>query len=626
MRVSAVKSKKNLVEGRSYPLNLLLVGCHLVCLYFTLDAFLNVEPYPIVWKIASFALLLLTSAALVILKGFYMYSYLARFGLALVLLIAGFGKLNDPVGFAEILRNYLQDDSLNLWMIAQFSRDWFSLESYLESAQSWAIVLSIAEILLGLMLLFHLLYKLAVWLVLPLFLILGVVSWFNYSCDSKATMERQFSLNKNDATANEFLARSFVDGNLQLVEQNATAFIFKETVAQYCPSQCGCLGADQSTFFGVDHTSKVAFEMILIGLVFSLILFITQFQMLPNSPAENTGLGILIWLFILVHGIITAWFWLVFLSGIILYLTLNLKRFGIGFLKNAFGALVVLAALLFGLVYYVISYEPLTDFRSYTLGSDLKVYLERDDNGATEKIFVYRDKRNQKDLFLSEENHATSMIWEDTNYVFLRMHDFNMIAGFGAHLKGFNPLLNVRHLSDNQELNAFIQPAYEAYFEELVEVKNIKNKNITVLRKAEFSAEMEKDTTLLIKRFTGVPADVDFVSMQDLILNTDLVFVWVVKRVSLISDEDWQKIRELNAELLKEEISFVVVGANTLDEWLAYSKYTSRDVAYLNLYHNELMNICRSNVCLMLLQNGVVAGKYPLSGLPKYETMRSKIK
>jgi energy-coupling factor transporter transmembrane protein EcfT len=348
--------------------------------------------------------------------------------------------------------------------------------------------------------------------------------------------------------------------------------------------------------------------------------------MLSNSAAENTGLGILLWLFILVHGIVAAWFWLVFLSGIIIYLARNLKRFGLGFLKSAFGSLTVLAALLFGLIYYVISYEPLTDFRPYAVGSDLKVYLENTEEKAQEKIFVYRDKRTQKELLLSEENHVTSMIWEDTNFVFLRMHDFNIVSGFGAHLQGFNPLLNVNNLRNQEELNSFIQPAYEAYFEDLVEVRNKKNRDVSILKKSEFTAEMEKDTNLLVRKYSGVPADVDFISIQDLILHADLCFVWVVKDLNLISTTDWQKMRELNEELVKQEIAFVVVGSSAVQNWESSSGYTSRDVAYLNLDPSELMKICRSNVCLMILQKGSVAGKYPLSGLPKFETILSKIK
>lgn len=626
MRSSAVKSKKNLIEGRSYPLNLLLVFAHVVCLYFTLDSFLSSEVYPLLGKILAFAGLAVSTMALIILKGFYMYSYLARFGLALVLLIAGFGKLNDPIGFAEIIQIYLQDGVLNTWLTALMSREWFSLESYLDSTSTWAITLAIAEIIIALMLLFHLLYKLAVWLVFPLMLLLGLVSWFNYSCDTNASVERQIIVEKSDVHLNEYLARSLADNQLNLVDKSASHFVFLETIPQTCISDCGCLGADQTTFFGVVYTRKFAFILISIGLVFSLILMLTQFQMLPNSAAENTGLGVLMWLFILVHGIINAWFWIVFLSAIIIYLALNLKRFGIRFLKNAFGTLTVLAFLLFGLIYYVISYEPLTDFRPYALGADLKVYLENTDEKAIEKIFVYRDKRNQKELFLSEGNHANSMVWEDTNFVFLRIHDFNIVAGFGAHLQGFNPLLNVNNLRYQDDLNSFVQPAYEAYFEDLVELRNKRTREISILKKSEFSPEMEKDTNWLFRKYSGVPIDVDFISIQDLIIHADLCFVWIVKNVDMLSAEDWSKIHELNNELIQQENSFVVIGSSAVEYWEMKSEYTSRDVAYLNLNHSELMKICRSNVCLMILKKGIVVGKYPLSGLPKYETIVSKIK
>lgn len=626
MKTNAVKSKRNLVEGRSFLLNMLLIISHVFLLFFVFETLLNADAYTLTSKILAIIGLALTTAGLVILKGFYMYSYFARFALALLLIIAGFGKLNDPVGFAEIIRVYLQDGALNVWLAELMSCEWWSLEYYLGKAQSWAITLAIAEILLGLMLLFHMLYKLAVWLVFPLLLVVGLVSWFNFRCDSNSTFDRQIVLEKNDSRANEFLALSLLDPSLTLIDQNTKSFTFNQTFPQICSSDCGCLGVDQVTFFGIHNTPKFALTLLLVGLVFSLILFLTQFQMLPNSIAENTAFGVFAWLFILAHGILTAWFWLVFLSAIVIYLTLNLKRFGIGFLQNAFGSLTVIAALLLGMIYYVISYEPLTDFRPYTIGADLRVYLDDSNEQTLEKIYVYRDKRLQKEIFLREDNHATSMIWEDTNFVFLRMHDFNILSGFGAHLEGFNPLLDVHYLSKHQSVHPYFQAAYEANFEDLVEVRNKNNASVSILRKSEFSSEIERDTNLVFRKFSGVPADVDFVSMQDLIITTDLCYVWIVKKSELLSHEDFQKINELNEELSKNEISFVVLGADNAQKWESITKQRPQDVPFLNLKRSELMKICRSNVCLMVLKKGIVAAKYPLSGLPKYETIASKIK
>lgn len=625
MRASAIKSKRYLFEGRSLPINTVLIVTHAILLSLTCQSFLSDTPTHWIFKSSYSVTLIFLTAALVFLKGLYLYAYLARFALGLVLIISGFSKLNDPLGFAYLLNNYFQDGALNLFVIEKFGWNDFSLESYQHGTLRWAVGFAIGEILLGVMLLFHQLYKLAVWLSFGLIALFTFVSWSNYTCEEQSFFESVEVVRKGSNESIELLLKSSENKGVQMTNESKSTYTFKLTKARICADSCGCLGSDHHTFFGIDYDKKSAFLGSIMLLFFSLILIFTQFKMLANSALENTLFAIFTWIFILIYGIMNSWFWIVFLSAIVFYLALNIKRFGLRFLHNPMVALAILASLLLSLAYYVISYEPLSDFRKYAVGNDLSQWVAKNDTSGRQKIYIYRDNRSGKERFLSEEQQAASMISEDPNYDFIRLFELETLGSLVVNKQFFNPLINVRHLSKQRECNSLTQTIYEICFEDLVEVKNKKSKEVTIYRKADFPSIIENDSNYIVNKYSGVPADLEFVSAQELILNLDLVFVWVVKNLSQIEQAQWGLMKKLTREIVKEGNDVVVFGSADISDWEAISKYSAKEMAYFNMDRSELLKICRSNVCLMILKKGVVAGKYPLSGLPKYETITTKI-
>jgi hypothetical protein len=93
-----------------------------------------------------------------------------------------------------------------------------------------------------------------------------------------------------------------------------------------------------------------------------------------------------------------------------------------------------------------------------------------------------------------------------------------------------------------------------------------------------------------------------------------------------ISSEDWINIRELSQKIKEQEYDIAALGYQRLALWHEKSELDFNSLLYLNLERTELNQICRSNVCLMVLRKGIVEAKYPLRGLPKYETISSKLR
>lgn len=624
MRTNVAKSKKLLFEGRSTVLNVLFIAINV----FGIGIFLNetaVETNPqIAFKVMGVAMFVISTMMLFILKGYYMYSYFARLALGVILLISGFGKLNDPIGFSHVLEQYFQDGALSLKMGELFGWQNYSLENYIPWTLKIAITLAIGEVLLALMLIYHMLYKLAVFLVFGLMAVFTFVSFYASNCDETKMFEHEFSIKTDDAKAKALTLQSQSDTLLTLVQEKNGVLYFSEQSQHICVSNCGCIGESANTFFGLGLTPDILFARNIILLIFVLIIFITQFWMLPNAAFENTIYGITTWIFLLIQGILSAWPWLVVLSGIVLYLTVNVRRFGLKILKTNLGSLLFIMVLLSGILYYVISFEPLTDFRTYAIGNELS--HKNNELEKTEQIYVYQHKFTNEMVFLKEENRLDSPIIADTNYVFIRISEHRLNPFENDFSNKFRPTIDVLEIQKMNIEHALILPYLEQYSEELYRVFNKQSGQSDLFREEEFSPESFKDTNLVIEKFIGVHEKNAEFDLSPSILSAELIFIWVVKDIRKISDEHWLQIKTMTDQFSEREYDMVVLGFQRSSVWYEKSEITWKKLLYLNLNKEELNKICRSNACLMVLKKGVVAAKYPIRGLPKVETISSKLR
>lgn len=625
MRGNTAKSKKLLFEGRSILLNALFVAVNVLGTALVLNAFFVELNASVPLKLLGIGLFVGSAVMLFILKGFYMYAYFARLIIAVVLLISGFSKLNDPVGFAQILEQYFQDGALSLKMSQTFGWSNFSLLNYTASALKISISLAIIEILLALMLLYHMLYKLAVFILLPLMLLFSYVTFYTSTCDEQQTFVREFQIEKSDHKAQELLTTSAYDETLTLLDEKNDVFYFSETLHHLCVNSCGCLGANNNSFFGFELTTELAFSRNLMLLLFALILFITQFWLLPNSVLENTIFGVCAWIAVLVQGIITGWFWLIILVGIVLYLATNVRRFGLKVLKTSLGALAFVTLVLVSILYYVISFEPLSDFRAYAIGSSLENPIDENSDEST-LVYVYQHKFKNKFVFLSEESRIDSPIVTDSNYIFVREkgHKVNPFDNKSSYK--FRPTISVDEIQKKKIEHPLISPFLEKHSEELYRVLNKKSSVEAVVYAHEFSQELYKDTNLIIEKYIGVHQDYTTFDLGQSLVSADLIFIWVVKDIRKISEENWSQIRLLSQKVNEHHYACVAIGYQRSSFWYEKSEMEHTALLYLNMVESELNQICRSNVCLMVLKNGVVAAKYPLRGLPKFETISSKLR
>lgn len=624
MRTNIAKSKKLLFEGRSTVLNVLFIAIHV----FGIGIFLNetvIETNPkTAFTVLGGAMFVISTVMLIILKGYYMYSYFARLALGVVLFISGFAKLNDPIGFTEVLEQYFHDGALSLKMGELFGWQNYSLENYIPWTLKTAISLAIGEILLALMLIYHMLYKLAVFLVFGLIMVFTFVSFYSSNCDETKTFVHEFSINSNDANAKALKTQSETDTLLTFVQEKNGVLYFSEVSQHLCVQNCGCMGESDSEFFGLRLTPDVSFARNVMLLIFTLIMFITQFRMLPNAAFENTLYGVTTWIALLIQGVLSGWLWLVVLSGILLYLTTNVRRFGLNILKTSVGSLLFITVLLSGVLYYVISFEPLTDFRPYAVGSSLVDFGNDAEN--KQLVYVYQHKFTDEIVLLNEEKRKDSPIIADSNYVFVRVSDHKTNPFPGQKNFSFNPKIAVSEIQKHEIQHNLLKPLLEEHLQELYRVENRQNVIVDLFYADEFNPDLLKDTNFIVNKFVGIHGDYSEFDLSAEILGSDLVFVWVVKDIRKISDHEWGQMKAIVAQCDELEYTMLVLGYQRGLFWYEKSGIDHNTLLYLNMEKHELNKICRSNLCLMVLKNGVVEAKYPIRGLPKFETISSKLR
>ncbi len=624
MRSNTAKSKKLLFEGRSTVLNVLFIAINVFGIAIFLNAkFVATNPHT-AFQFLGLAMFLVSAVMLVILRGYYMYSYFARLVLGVVLLISGFGKLNDPVGFAEVLEQYFQDGALSLKMAELFAWENYSLESCIPWTLKIAVSLAIGEILLALMLIYHMFYKLAVFLVFGLVLVFTFVSFYSSTCDHTQTYTYEFTVNADEANAQALKLRSVNDSLLTLRQEQNGVLYFTEQRQNICVNNCGCMGESDSEFYGVRLTPQISFSRNIMLLIFTVIMFITQFRMLPNAAFENTLYGITTWIALLIQGILSGWFWLVVLSGIILYLSTNVRRFGVQFLKSSIGILMFISVLLTAVLYYVISFEPLTDFRSYAVGNSLVDF--ENDMENTQLVYVYHHKFTDEIVFLNEEKRKESPIIADSNYVFIRVSEHKINPFPSQKNFCFNPTISVSEIQKHDIQHNLLKPLLEEHLQELYSVENRQNGIVDLFYADEFNQDLLKDTNFIVSKFVGIHGDYSEFDLGSAILSSDLIFVWIVKDIRKISDHEWDQMKAIVAQCEEQEYKMLVLGYQRASFWYEKSKIDHDKLLFLNMEKQELNKICRSNLCLMVLKNGVIEAKYPIRGLPKFETISSKLR
>ena len=623
MRLRSIKSAALLIEGRSLPANIGLILLNifgLVCLamgYHPSNEEIN-------WLIpVGYVLFIGSFATLIFLKGLYLMSYVARAFVGGLFIVSGLVKANDPKGFAYKLEEYFEDGALAYRIRDLFGWENFSLEGLIEHALFLSIVICIIEIVLGIMVIIGARIKVASWLLLGMMLFFTALTWHTKECNPTDTYTKKMEFAADSPQALDYIAKSEFREDLTIVSSNNDMVTIAEQRTVQCVNDCGCFGDALKGSVGRSLTPQESFWKDIVVGYFVLIIFIMQFTILRNTTRDNTVLGITSMVVVVFFSWVFGWYFPIFFAVVVLLGSLWLRRSGGKYLGNDWGAILFATFITWLMVWYVLLYEPLKDYRPYAVGSNLIEKMNDGVDGKVENTFVYKHKKTGELREMTNDEYMSSKIWEDTlNWAYDSMTDKVIIEPrLPSITEQFGPTLDVSRINYIDLKSAIIEQLLSSSkVEGVVMTSELYGISDTMALQDFF--EEDYDTSFVRSSIEIIDPELSELTAIEMILSAPSIFVLSVEDVESANWNSLIALKEIAEKAAEADIPFIMICGSSkqfVDEFRQNNEFF---VAAFTNDRTELKAVCRSNPGLLLIQNGVVKAKYPHRGIPTFETIQ----
>lgn len=622
--------QKATVGGRSFLFNLLFVLFNLGGLVLVvLGSHRNFEENFIFLSFIGYLIMAVSTAGIFIFQGRLMIANVARAIVGSLFIVSGLIKANDPLGFSYKLEEYFEDGALAYRIKELFGAPGFTLEFLIEWALFLSILISILEIILGVLTLIGGKIKLVSYSLLGLMLFFTFLTWHTANCDpSKKFVDRDVYDFQNPIASMK-IKESKKNKDIKVVSMDSKEVVIDEKKHPQCVTDCGCFGDAMKGSVGRSLTPSESFWKDIVLLYLVLWIFIAQWIIQPNTKGQNIKFLLSSLFLIGFFSFVFGWYFPLLFSSVAILGALWMKREGGPILGNYFGAILVVLLLGVTLIVYVRRYEPLKDYRPYAVGSNLRSKMNDGVEGKYESILVYKNRLTGELIeYLSTSNEYTeSKIWEDTNWEYQGMTQKEIVpTRLPSITDQFNPFIPTKEIGPFEKELSFIKDQLSVRKTKYVRVLDLqKNEEFTFLP-AEFNSidypdSLFKNLGELIKNDPLL----EEISIREMILEADKIVVLSVKR---LSDANWktvEKYKSIFAECKRASIPFVMIcnaSRQEIDEFR--KKHGFRVPAFVN-DETELKAIARSNPALLVIEKGVVKGKYPFRSTPTYQWLKKNV-
>ena len=263
---------------------------------------------------------------------------ISRIVVGSVFIVSGLIKANDALGFSYKLEEYFEPAALGSF--------WTIFEPY---ALPLAIMVCVAEVVLGLSLLVGTKYKLTVILLTAFLVFFGFLTYYTAQCDPLEMV-------------------TYVNDSGETITSN-----------RQCVLDCGCFGDALKGSLGRSLTPWESFQKDMVLLFFTLFLFLGfKNQKLNNERKDKIILGGALIFTAAFGGYVFGWWMPLSFLAIASLLYLIIKWF---YVRK--GREWIIIAMLIGcssaFVWYTLTYLPVKDYRPYAIGNDLGELIKTSD-------------------------------------------------------------------------------------------------------------------------------------------------------------------------------------------------------------------------------------------------------
>ena len=445
-------------HGRSLLFNWIFVALNVTGLVFmVIGGHESFAESSTLFNLIGLMLMITSIGGLIVFKGRMMMSSVSRVVVGGLFIVSGLVKANDPVGFAYKLEEYFEDGALAFRIKEWFGAPGFSMEFLMNYALILSIIICIAEIVLGVLTLIGGKIKLVSYLMLLMMVFFTFLTWHTSSCDPDKKFKDRDTYAANDPIGLMKVEDAKTNKEIKVFSKNAESIVIDEMKQPQCVDDCGCFGDALKGSVGRSLTPKESLWKDIILLYLVIWIFVAQWIIRPNNRKQNlwylvAGMGVVIffsWVF--------GWYFPTLFALIALVGSLWLLRVGGKLFGNYYGVALFVTLLCTALVMYVMTYDPLKDYRPYAVGSDLKEKM----NDGVEGKFVYhyfltdlktgKKKRTTMDA-LPKDAFTNKERWKpvyDTSECIIKPRN--------PSIMDFHPSISVSDLSASEKALPFVK-------------------------------------------------------------------------------------------------------------------------------------------------------------------------
>lgn len=578
--------QKATVQGRSMVFNILFVALNLIGLAaVVIGSQKAFKEYFMLFNFVGYVLIGVSAAGLFVFRGRLMMANVARAFVGALFIVSGLVKANDPIGFAYKLEEYFEDGALAYRIKELFNVPGFSLEWLIPYALWLSVAICIIEILLGVLLIIGGKIKWVAHISLLMMLFFTFLTWHTSSCNPAKRFKDHDTYVASSEMATAKIAEAKVNKKVKIISKTSTEVLVEEWKTPQCVTDCGCFGDAMKGSVGRSLTPAESFwkDIVLVYLV--VWIFLAQWLIQPNTKTQNVKYLLSSAILLSLLSVVFDWYFLVGFGMFLIIAALWIVRAGGYFFGNYFGSasLVTIACLVF--VSYVLMYEPLKDYRPFAEGKNLIWQMNDGFAGKFEYTHVLRNKRSKELETYSEKEYANnSDLWDDKQYTYVKMKTVEIEPSRLPTIHDqFNPYLNKKQMTD-----------------------------------------AEKELEMVIKFLEKYPEESE-VNLRKAIVKEKRIVLVTVRNINEANWKNISEIKSIYSACKKEKIPFLMLTSSSRSTINSFRTKHQFDVPVFMNDETGLKAIARSNPSLMVIENGIVKGKFPHRSIPTYAWLKKNI-
>jgi hypothetical protein len=324
---------------------------------------------------------------------------------------------------------------------------------------------------------------------------------------------------------------------------------------------------------------------------------------------------------------LSEWSWYIFFGLLIVFAIVWTLR-ALGENKgNYYGTALGVSLLCIFMVTYVLMYNPIKDYRPYAIGANLHEKMNDGIEGQYIDMAVYENIKNGKERSYdgSSDAYMKSKIWEDTlNWKFKEMRQTIVVETVNASIMDFHPSIDISDLSNAEMSLNMIRTFMDTNAVEMIRIQDNYDSSTYDLTFEEYNLDEYPSADYpVLDTLTSYPEGMSDIDAMSAIINEKRIVLLVSKSLDAGVWSNLDKLKKLHAASKKKGVPFVMICNASREEINKFRKENKFNVPTFSMDEIELKIISRSNPTVVVLEKGVVTGKYPYRSTPSVESFKS---